>query len=83
MTDPAAAGRLTLVDIGPGGLDYLTRRAERAIREAAVVAGYRLYLELAIPLVEDKEFIEFPMWSEVERAREAVSRARNGQRVAW
>ena len=73
---------MTLVGIGPGGLDYLTRRAERAIREADVVVGYRLYLELLIPLIEDKEFIEFPMGSEIERAREAVARARNGDRVA-
>ena len=33
MPNPEAAGRLTLVGIGPGGLDYLTRRAERAIRK--------------------------------------------------
>lgn len=82
MTNPEAAGRLTLVGIGPGGLDYLTRRAERAIREADVVVGYRLYLELLIPLIEDKEFIEFPMGSEIERARESVARALNGDRVA-
>ena len=59
--NPAPAGQLTLAGPGPGGLDCLTRRAERAIREAAVVAGYHLYLELVIPLIEDQEIIEFPM----------------------
>lgn len=80
--DQTGTGNLTLVGIGPGGLDYLTRRAERAIREADVVVGYRLYLELIIPLIEDKEYVEFPMGAELERARESVRRARDGQRVA-
>ena len=82
MADAPPTGGLTLVGIGPGGLDYLTRRAERAIREADVVVGYRFYLELILPLIEDKEFVEFPMGAEIERAREAVRRAREGQRVA-
>lgn len=82
MADNGPLGSLTLVGIGPGGLDYLTRRAERAIREADVVVGYRLYLQLIIPLIEDKNFLEFPMGAELERAQESVRRAINGERVA-
>ena len=82
MTDPVAAGRLTLIGIGPGGLDYLTRRAERAIRGCDIVVGYRLYLELIIPLIEDKHYLEFPMGAELERAQESVRLAQEGKRVA-
>ncbi len=82
MADSNPAGSLTLVGIGPGGLDYLTRRAERAIRDADVVVGYRLYLQLIIPLIEDKNFLEFPMGAELERAQESVKRALDGERVA-
>jgi precorrin-3B C17-methyltransferase len=82
MADSNPEGSLTLVGIGPGGLDYLTRRAERAIREADVVVGYRLYLQLIIPLIEDKNFLEFPMGAELERAQESVKRALDGERVS-
>ena len=37
MADPEPAGKLTLVGIGPGSLDYLTRRAERAIRKLTLL----------------------------------------------
>jgi len=82
MADNVTSGSLTLVGIGPGGLDYLTRRAERAICDADVVVGYRLYLELIIPLIEDKQYLEFPMGAEFERAQESVRRALDGERVA-
>ncbi len=82
MADSNPAGSLTLIGIGPGGLDYLTRRAERAIRECDIVVGYRLYLELIIPLIEDKHYVEFPMGAELERAQESVRRALDGQKVA-
>ena len=55
-----AAGRLTVVGTGPGGIDHITLKAKRAIRDADVVIGYRHYLEMIIPLIEDKEIVEFP-----------------------
>ncbi len=40
------------VGIGPGNLDYLTPRGERAIRDADVVVGFETVVEYVSPLIE-------------------------------
>lgn len=44
--------------------------------------GYRTYLELAKPLLGDKELIATGMRAEIDRCRTAIERALKGQRVA-
>jgi len=70
------------VGIGPGGPADLTPRARETIAGAEVVVGYRTYLEQIVLLLEGKEVVWAGMREEVARAREAVSRARTGRRVA-
>ncbi|MBX0324240.1 cobalt-precorrin-7 (C(5))-methyltransferase [Halomicroarcula sp. F13] len=43
--DPDAADPVHAVGIGPGNLEYLTPRGERAIREADVVVGFETVVE--------------------------------------
>ncbi|MDA8124629.1 MAG: precorrin-3B C(17)-methyltransferase [Deltaproteobacteria bacterium] len=76
------AGRLFVVGIGPGGPAERTRRAEEAIRQSQVVAGYTRYLELIGDLTEGKERIATGMTREEERCRMALDKAQAGLTVA-
>src|SRR3989339_531395 len=74
-------GKLSVVGIGPGSLDLLTLRAEKAIRESQVIAGYKTYVELLGDLSKGKELVSTGMTQEVERARQAIDKAKEGFRV--
>jgi precorrin-3B C17-methyltransferase len=76
------AGKLYVIGIGPGGPEDRTRRAEKAIAESNVVAGYKMYLELIEDLTEGKELISSGMTREVERCRAALESAAKGNVVA-
>lgn len=71
-----------MVGIGPGGALDRTRRAELAIAESSVVVGYTRYLELVEDLTAGKELIGTGMTQEVERCRQALARAAEGNVVA-
>jgi precorrin-3B C17-methyltransferase len=75
-------GSLSIVGIGPGGLEHLTARARDVIARADVVVGYTTYMDLIRPLIEGKETFETGMTGEVERCEKAFEFARNGKRVA-
>jgi len=53
-----------------------------AIAQSKVVVGYRRYLELIADLTEGKELIASGMTQEVERCRQALRRAQEGEIVA-
>ncbi|MHB1127812.1 MAG: precorrin-3B C(17)-methyltransferase [Bacillota bacterium] len=71
-----------VVGIGPGDRDQMTLRALKAIDEAQVVVAYKTYLHLIEDLVEGKEIVASGMTQEVDRARQALKLAREGQIVA-
>jgi precorrin-3B C17-methyltransferase len=75
-------GVLSIVGIGPGAQDHTTPAALRAITEADVVVGYVTYVKLVRHLTEGKEIVKTGMTEEIDRARAAVERARDGARVA-
>ena len=75
-------GKLSVVGIGPGSILDRTRRAENAILEASVVAGYDLYLDHVKDLLDGKEWIASGMMAEVERCRAALQAAQAGAKVA-
>ncbi|WP_005038282.1 precorrin-3B C(17)-methyltransferase [Holophaga foetida] len=75
-------GKLSVVGIGPGSILDRTRRAENAILEASVVAGYDLYLDHVKDLLDGKERIASGMMAEVERCRAALQAAQAGAKVA-
>jgi precorrin-3B C17-methyltransferase len=75
-------GRLAIVGLGPGDPAYLCRRAHDELRAAGTVIGYRAYTEQVTEFWPDAPVEPWPIGAEVERATEAVRRARAGERIA-
>jgi cobalt-precorrin 5A hydrolase/precorrin-3B C17-methyltransferase len=76
-------GHLTLVGLGPGGVAHRTAAAERAVRQADVVIGYRAYLDQCADLLQARQsVVASPIGDEVVRAKTALAEAAGGQRVA-
>ena len=71
-----------LVGIGPGSTEHMTARARAAIAEADTIIGYVTYIKLVADLIEGKEIIRKSMTEELDRAIEALERAREGKKVA-
>ncbi|WP_235943909.1 precorrin-3B C(17)-methyltransferase [Uliginosibacterium aquaticum] len=76
------AGKIMLVGIGPGSVEHMTGRARAAIAEADTIIGYVTYIKLVADLIEGKEVIRKSMTEELDRAIEALERARAGKKVA-
>lgn len=70
---------LFIVGLGPGGPEHRTAAAERAVREAEVVVGYGPYIDQCADLIGEQEVVRGSMGEELERAREAVERARSAR----
>jgi cobalt-precorrin 5A hydrolase/precorrin-3B C17-methyltransferase len=77
-----ARGRLAVVGIGPGAAAGRTAEAERAIRAATDIVGYRLYLDLLGTLARGKTLHAFALGEEEARVRAALALAAEGRDVA-
>ena len=75
-------GKIMLVGIGPGSIEHMTARARSAIAEADTVIGYATYINLVADLLDGKEVVRKAMTEELDRAIEALERARAGKKVA-
>jgi cobalt-precorrin 5A hydrolase/precorrin-3B C17-methyltransferase len=76
-------GRLALVGIGPGARDLLTPRATQELRRASVVVGLDAYLgQIRDLLRPGTRILASGLGAEPERARAAVTHARQGHAVA-
>jgi len=87
MTDiqtnvPAKTGKIMLVGLGPGAVEHMTGRARAAIAEADTIIGYVTYVRLVADLIAGKEVIKKSMTEELDRAIEALDRAKQGKKVA-
>lgn len=83
VTDTATPrGKISLVGLGPGSTEHLTGRARTVIAEADTIIGYVTYIRLVADLIEGKEVIKKAMTEELDRAIEALDRARQGKKVA-
>lgn len=69
-------GKLYVIGIGPGGLEYMTIKAKEAIEECEVIVGYTKYIEMVKPLLEGKEVFATGMRGEEERCKEALRLAK-------
>ncbi len=74
--------KISIVGIGPGGLDEMTPKARRAIESAEVIAGYNTYIKLVGEIIGGKKIIGRAMMQEVERAQLAIQEALSGRNVA-
>lgn len=70
--------KLYVVGIGPGGLDHMTQKAVRVIKECDVVVGYTFYINLINELISDKEVIKTGMRGELERCKMAIEKVKDG-----
>ncbi len=77
-----APGKITLIGIGPGSVEHMTKRATEAILEADTIIGYNTYIKLIADLIEGKEIIRKSMTEELDRAAEALKHAQQGKKVA-
>jgi precorrin-3B C17-methyltransferase len=71
-----------VVGIGPGSIADMSSRACAAITGAAVVVGYKVYLELISELLSDQKIIGTGMTQEIDRCQAAVEEALLGKTVA-
>ena len=74
--------KIYVIGTGPGELSQITPRAMDAIKEANVLAGYNLYVDLLGDLVEGKEITQTPMKQAVKRCQAAIDSALAGNTVA-
>jgi precorrin-3B C17-methyltransferase len=74
--------KLYVVGTGPGGLDYLTPAAQKAIAASDELVGYSLYIDLLGELAADKRRHDRPLGQEIERAALALDRAAAGATTA-
>lgn len=75
-------GKLSILGTGPGDGDYLTLQGRKALEEADVVVGYRLYAELLPPRWLEGKIVEtYSMGEEEKRVDRAVNLAEEGKKV--
>lgn len=74
--------RLYVVGLGPGGTDYLTPQARKALEDCEVLCGYTTYMDLAGDFTAGKELVTTPMTQELERCRLALEKANEGKTTA-
>ena len=79
---PQKKGSLTVVGIGPGAYEDMTVRAQKALLESDVIAGYTVYCDLVRPYYKDKEYISTPMMGEEKRVELALLTAAKGKAVS-
>ncbi len=72
MSLSRSQGKLYIVGIGPGGTEYLTKKAEEVLLDSEYVIGNGTYLDQVAQVIKNKKIIRSGMGSEVERAKKAV-----------
>lgn len=74
--------KVYVVGLGPGGVEYLSDQARKALEEAQVLCGYTVYIDLIRSYYPPKEVYTTPMRQEIERCRWALDTAAGGKTVA-
>ena len=78
----AHRGKIYLVGLGPGDVQYLVPAGSDILASSDVVVGYRAYIEQISSLIHGKEIVSMELGQELERAAVAVDLAYDGQSVA-
>ncbi len=68
---------LNIVGFGPGGYEYMTNEAVKALEESDLIIGYTTYTDLIKPYFPDKEYMQTPMMKEVDRCKIAIEESAN------
>ena len=76
-------GRVTVIGIGPGGIDHITARAMDELRSADSIVGFGLYVNQIRSIISpNAKVYSSGMGQEIDRARLALELASKGRRVA-
>ena len=76
-------GHIYIIGMGPGYKEMMTDEAYQAMKNADVIVGYTVYIDLVKEHFPDKEFFTTPMRQEVERCRACYDFAKEGNIVAF
>lgn len=76
------SAKIYVVSLGPGGVEQMTARAVKALKECDVIAGYNVYIELIKEAFSGKKFLSNGMRKEVDRCQLVLAEALKGQTVA-
>ncbi|HEY9204473.1 MAG TPA: precorrin-3B C(17)-methyltransferase [Candidatus Methanoperedens sp.] len=76
MSPSRLQGKLYIVGIGPGAIEHLTKRAEKALLDSEYIIGNGTYIDQVAPVIKKSKVIRSGMGGELERARKAVGLAR-------
>lgn len=68
---------LSIVGFGPGGYEYMTNEAIKALEDSDLIIGYTTYIDLIRPYFPDKEYMQTPMMKEVDRCKIAIEESNN------
>ncbi len=77
MSPSQSQGKLYIVGIGPGGIEHLTKKAEKVLLSSEYVIGNGTYLDQVAILIKGAKVIRSGMGGEVERAKKAVELSRD------
>ncbi len=75
-------GKLYVVGIGPGSANQRTLAAIDAIKQAEIIVGYTMYVDLVADLVQGKEVDCSGMRDEKKRVKRAIDYTISGKNVA-
>ncbi len=76
------SGKIFVVGTGPGYKEYICPKAIEAMEISDVIVGYKTYIEIVKPFVQNNNFISSGMMKEVERCREVLQLAESGKTVS-
>lgn len=74
--------KIFVIGIGPGSMEDMTIRAQKAIQASDVIIGYSTYIELIKDYFPGKQFISSGMTKEVDRCKLVLEKALEGKNVA-
>jgi len=74
-------GKIYVIGIGPGDLDNMTIRAQKALEGCQVLVGYSVYVDQVRELSQGKEIIKKAMGQEIDRGKIAIDKALTGKTV--
>ncbi len=74
--------KIYIVGMGPGDQAMMTGSALAALKEAEVIVGYAVYIDLLKGSFPEKEMLSTPMKQEEKRCRLCFEKAREGKKIA-
>ena len=74
--------KIYIVGMGPGEQSMMTGSALAALKEAEVIVGYAVYIDLLKGSFPEKEMLSTPMKQEEKRCRLCFEKAREGKKIA-